>query len=613
MFVIMLTVSLTLAFSALLLAINEWRTFGTIGKYSIQTVAELVGRNSTATLAFQDKKAAKDILSALSSEPEILLGCLYAKHGELFASYSSNGSSLMCPSSVPAVGHVFGSGTMAYTSPIYYENDVLGSFYILSDMHIFRHILKMSALALMGVILSAAVFAYLIAARLQRVVTKPVLKLADTAKLISREKRYDVRANASDIQEIDTLVTAFNRMLDVVQWNTKMLRKSEEQFKATFDVAAVGKALIAPSRKYVRVNSAFCRMLGYTQEELIQRTVSDITFPEDRAETDEVIAQMMEGKIGSYVQEKRYINKRGKPLWTIVSAAPIRDESGNVVTFISVIQDISERKKAEQERDALLAREHEARLEAERSTRMRDDFLSIASHELRTPITPIRLHMQIMKQKMRSLNPDLIPGYDGLMKAFDISEHELDDLSRLIEDLLDVTRITAKRLTLNRRETDLIVIVNEALDLLRPELSKSGCSVTFHSPQKVVGIWDSDRIKQIVINLLTNAAKYGRGKPIEITALIDDGRAKLLVRDHGIGISKENQKKIFNRFERVAPISHYAGLGLGLFISRELAISHEGDILVESELGVGSTFTLALPLGMPSLTSSPAIGFDKAH
>jgi signal transduction histidine kinase len=244
---------------------------------------------------------------------------------------------------------------------------------------------------------------------------------------------------------------------------------------------------------------------------------------------------------------------------------------------------------------------------------MRDDFLSIASHELRTPITPIKLHMQLMKHRMKSLNPSLIPGYEGLMKAFDISEHELNDLSRLIEDLLDVTRITANRLNINRRETDLVNIVNEVLEMLRPELSKSGSTVTFHSPQRVVGFWDTDRIKQIVINLLTNAVKYGQGRPIEIVALIDDGRAKLSVRDYGIGISKENQRRIFNRFERVAPITHYAGLGLGLFISREIAISHHGIILVESELGKGSTFTLELPLGMLSVPASPTVGFDKSH
>ncbi len=597
MLVIMVTVSLTLVFTALLLSINERRTFRNVGAFSIETLAELVGRNSTATLAFGDKNAATDILNALSAQPEIVLGCLYAKNGALFASYDPKGNGRACPVSVIPSGQFFGNGTLSVSRPVMYENEVLGSLYLLSDMHIFRNVMWTYTKVMVAVILCSGIFAYIVASRLQHMVTGPVLQLAETARLISRQERYDLRASKSNTEEIDALVTSFNRMLDVIQKNTEMLRESEEQFRATFDVAAVGKALIQTTGKYIRVNSEFCRMLGYSHEEMSNLSVSALTHPEDREKSNEIFDKIVRGEIDTYILEKRYLRKDGTPLWATVSAAPIRDSSGSVVALTSVIQNITERKRAERERDALLEREHEGRLDAERTTRMRDDFLSIASHELRTPITPIKLHMQMMKRQIERLPVNSIPGQQALLKSVSLSERENDHLSHLIDDLLDVTRISAGRLMINRSKVDLVDLIHEALELLRPEFTKARAPVSLHvrSP-KIIGHWDPDRIRQIVFNLLTNAIKYGSQKPIEVEVSEVDRKALLSVRDYGIGIAKENQEKIFDRFERVAPITSYGGLGLGLFISKEIAISHAGMIHVKSELQQGSTFTLELPL-----------------
>jgi signal transduction histidine kinase len=173
-------------------------------------------------------------------------------------------------------------------------------------------------------------------------------------------------------------------------------------------------------------------------------------------------------------------------------------------------------------------------------------------------------------------------------------------LATLVDDLLDVSRITAGRLALELEPVDLAQVTEEVLSHFAAEAERARCQVTLHTEGSVVGRWDRSRLEQVVTNLLGNAVKYGAGAPIDLSVAARDGMARLKVQDHGIGIAPERQARIFEQFERAVSSRHYGGLGLGLFIVRRIVESLGGSVGVESALEAGSTFTVELPLTGPS-------------
>ena len=236
-----------------------------------------------------------------------------------------------------------------------------------------------------------------------------------------------------------------------------------------------------------------------------------------------------------------------------------------------------------------------ARLHAEAhdAIRVRDDFLSIASHELKTPITTLQLQIQSLLRRADS------GSVDGLSTRLAAAERQVERLTALINDLLDISRITGGRLDLNLEEVDLSSVVREVVARFEEPLTKAGCRLTVSGLDAQRGTWDRLRLDQIVTNLLSNAMKYGTGQPIEITVTGTPDAVRLEVRDHGIGIEPEHQSRIFDRFERAVSGRHYGGLGLGLWIVRQIVDALGGSIRVRSAAGEGSTFLVELPRTQP--------------
>jgi signal transduction histidine kinase len=242
-------------------------------------------------------------------------------------------------------------------------------------------------------------------------------------------------------------------------------------------------------------------------------------------------------------------------------------------------------------RRAALALEH-ARLlgEAHHAARVREEFLAVASHELRGPLGTLRFAVQLLLRDHRS-------GSARSPEArLRIVERQADRLVRLGDALLDVSRITAGRLELTREETDLAALAREASARIAAEAADAGSALVCEAPDPVVAFVDDARLEQVIQNLLSNAVKYGSGKPIRITVRVADGRAHIEVADQGIGIAPADQARIFGRFERAVSARNYAGLGLGLWIARHIVEAHGGAIRVTSAMGVGSTFDVELPL-----------------
>jgi signal transduction histidine kinase len=233
--------------------------------------------------------------------------------------------------------------------------------------------------------------------------------------------------------------------------------------------------------------------------------------------------------------------------------------------------------------------------EARDAVSARDEFLSIASHELRTPLTPLQIVLQRLLSE-RSKEPLETISPDRLRLLLGRSERQVQRLTALVDNLLDVSRVSSGTLRLQREECDLAEVVNEVVGRFGEECARAECQVTIQAPPTLVGQWDRLRIEQVITNLLVNAIKYGAGKPIMIHVERGEGAAKLEVKDQGIGIEPEKVSRIFERFERAVSSRSYGGLGLGLYIARQIVDAHGGRIAVASRPGEGSTFTIDLPL-----------------
>ncbi|MGY4494194.1 hybrid sensor histidine kinase/response regulator [Pseudomonas sp. TE3610] len=251
--------------------------------------------------------------------------------------------------------------------------------------------------------------------------------------------------------------------------------------------------------------------------------------------------------------------------------------------------------RSRQEQEVLLKKLQATQNELEHAVRMRDDFMSIVSHEVRTPLNGLILETQLRKLHLARDNADAF-SLDKMRGMVERDERQIQSLIRLIEDMLDVSRIRTGKLSIRPSQFDLTQLVANLLDNFAPQISAASCSVSLHATEPVVGTWDEFRVEQVVSNLVSNALRYGGHGPIEVSVYAQKGAALVEVRDHGIGISKENQARIFQQFERVSATHVVAGLGLGLFISEQIVVAHGGSITVQSALGEGSTFTVSLPM-----------------
>lgn len=224
------------------------------------------------------------------------------------------------------------------------------------------------------------------------------------------------------------------------------------------------------------------------------------------------------------------------------------------------------------------------------AVRVRDDFLTVASHELRTPLTALMLTLEgaLRSQKGETAQ--------GLVSRIVRAHRQTLRLNELVDILLTVSRLREAAPTLDLRRADLAVIVDETLEQIGELAEHNSCPLRMNIARNLVGRFDQLQIKQVLTNLVSNAVKYGPGKPLEVTLVREADRGALTVRDYGIGIPSEDQERIFDRFERAVPLQNYGGLGLGLWLSRRIIEAHGGSIGVDSKPGQGATFTVRLPL-----------------
>jgi len=243
----------------------------------------------------------------------------------------------------------------------------------------------------------------------------------------------------------------------------------------------------------------------------------------------------------------------------------------------------------------LFKREQEKGVQLERAIHYRDEFLVIASHELKTPITVLKLHAKAIQSEM-SRNESTFFHSDRLENYSRELNKQVTRLARLVDEMMNVSQIQFGQLKFQVEEVELCSLVNAVVERLVPKLEEARVVVNLECSQPVIGVWDRHLIENVVENLLINAIQYGNGRPIKVQVESKDSTAKLQVTDHGRGIAKEDQKGIFNSIERNISRGEVRGLGVSLYISEQILQLHQGRIWVESELEKGSTFVFELPL-----------------
>jgi signal transduction histidine kinase len=261
------------------------------------------------------------------------------------------------------------------------------------------------------------------------------------------------------------------------------------------------------------------------------------------------------------------------------------------MTFLSNLT-LRNRLLLEEERFEL-ARVQAARAAAEAGVTLRDEFISIASHELNTPLATLRL---TFKQFSRVVVPQGEPAtIETVQRSLERCERQLVRLVRLVDALLDASKIAAGGMALRVENVFLLETVRDAVQSLAVDAARAGSQIEVAGDASVSGQWDPTRMEQLVTNLLRNALAFGRGLPIRVTVTGDESKARLAIADQGIGIAREQQMRIFGRFQRAVSAQHYGGLGLGLYVVKQVVDAHRGSVHVDSEPGSGATFTVELP------------------
>jgi PAS domain S-box-containing protein len=341
-------------------------------------------------------------------------------------------------------------------------------------------------------------------------------------------------------------------------------------------------------------NSGAQRIYGYKAEQIIGQHFSLFHTADDieagGCERELAIAAAGGGKME---EEGWRIRKDGSRFWANVALTPIVGRSGQLIGFAKVTRDLTQRQ--------LLDEERLQRARAEEAVRLRDDFLLVASHELRTPLTSLRLDLYGMQQ-------DLLRDPAKLGKKLERAARNADRLAALVESLLSASRLVHGKLVLHPVPVELVQLVSRSADDIRSQAVRAGCEIELVLGPPVLGVWDGLRLEQVFMNLLSNAVKHGPGAPVEVRVFADTVSATVEISDRGPGIPESDLDRIFRRFEPSSTPGGSRGLGLGLYLSRELVHAHAGSIQASNRPGGGATFTVRLPVRPGGPHATPAEG-----
>ncbi|MDB5930170.1 MAG: putative histidine kinase, hybrid [Polaromonas sp.] len=550
------------------------------------TQADIVGLVSSAALVFGDEKAAAENLSVLRAKGSVTTAALFDERGALFAVFhppERQGPAI--PAKIKPKGVSVSWQSVEVWQPVFSNREQIGMFYLAAGHNLPARALEY--VGMLALILTSSLGASLLMShRLQKTITGPLIAISDVARQILRRRDFSLRAPKTSQDEIGTMVDLFNAMLDelgrraaTLEQANQALRESDERYQLAVRGSSAGLwdwDMVAKTTFY---SPRFKALLGYSHEEFpdLPASAQGVMHGDDQPGVRQALqAHLRHDK--PYQVECRMRLKSGEWHWFLISGMALRNTSGRAFRMAGSIIDVTERKQAEQ----VL---HDA-------NRTKDEFLATLAHELRNPLAPIRTSLEILKKD--NVNEA------AARRARQIMERQLVHMIRLIDDLLDISRINSGKILLETSLTSLSAAIETAVELSRPMI-EARChrlSVAL-PPADIMLVADATRLAQTLGNLLNNAAKYTpESGQISLTARQADGMAVIDITDSGVGIAPDMLEKVFALFTQVGRTldRSQGGLGIGLYLVRSLVELHGGTVTAASAgPGQGSTFTVTLP------------------
>ena len=595
--VILLTSFVVLALTSSVLLAYELYSYKDTTRRTFSTVGQIIADSSTAVLIYDDRKLATKILSGFRAEPEVALAALYDRQGRLFVGYPAEVATDAFPDRPGPDGIKFALHHVTLFKPVIEGQNRVGTLYLRGDLGGMYRRLSVYGLVLLAVLAASGFVALVLSNFFQRLIAEPVLALAKTARQFSENHDFSVRAVKLSNDEIGGFTEAFNGMLNQIQLGHAALQASEERLSAVFQQAGAGIAQTDPDGRFIMVNDRYCEIVGRSRAALLQLRMQDIIHPADIGH-HLFLMETSARDASSFVIETRYDRPTGGFVWVRNSVAFICNAQRVVESALAVTEDITGSKRTEKELER-------ARDEALAASRAKDDFLAALSHELRTPLNPVLL-LASEAAEDPALSADVRADFATIRKNVELE-------ARLIDDLLDLTRITRGKLLLEMQPHDVHSILTDAIGTVQAEVDRKAIALDLRlAAGNSVVLGDAVRLQQIFWNVLKNAVKFTpeRGKIIvETRVATDTGELIVEITDTGIGMSPSELERIFDAFSQGDHAggggSHrFGGVGLGLAISRMLAELHHGSIRASSDgRGCGARLALELPLLQPDSRS----------
>jgi PAS domain S-box-containing protein len=551
--------------------IFEYISYKKTVKNNVSTLAAIIASNSSAALAFDSRTDARDILGALKDNPHIVMAALYDQHGQLFAAYPDTVSARALSGILRPDGYYFSNGLLEGFEPVRQRSDRLGTLYVRSDLK--EIYAQLGSLILVAGLLFAGslLVAYLLSILLQRRITRPILLLENTARMVSGQHDYSVRAAKTTNDELGSLTDAFNQMLKQIELQNDTINETvAETAKLASIVEFSNDPIIsmAPDGIITSWNNAAERTFGYTAEELLGKSILAIVPPERRKEEAEIQARLERGEQIDQFETQR-ITKANRLLDISLTISPVKDITGRIIGSSKIARDITEKKQAE---------------------RRKNDFIGMVSHELKTPLTSTRSYIQVLLIEARKRNSDAF-----IVNALTRADVQTKKMSHMIQDFLNLARLEEGKVQLVKQVFELRTLIEEIAG--DAQFLTKLHRIELPDCRDIAVKADREKIGQVLMNLLTNAIKYSpKGGTIRITCTPEPGKVRIGVSDQGVGINPTDQKKLFERFYRVENehLQTVSGFGIGLYLVSEMLRYHNSRISVESKEGMGSTFYFSL-------------------
>jgi PAS domain S-box-containing protein len=612
----------------------------------VSVLAEAIGNNCTGAIEYNDPKTAEETLSALRAEPSIVLACVYTRDGAVFAVYKRPAAAAFAPPPLHPAGHEFRNDALYLFHPIAQRGETIGTIFVASDLMNLKERLARYPAIVGGMLAAALLVAFLLSNRLQRVVSNPILHLAQVARSVALDKNYSVRAKKQSADELGQLIDGFNEMLTQIQERdgalraahdhlerrveerTNELRQSQALYHSLVEHLPVHVDRKDETGRFVFVNSHFCQFQGMTAQQILGKTIFEITSDPDLAERcareDRQIVES--GK--PIEREEEHHDATGNLRYLQVVKSPVYTSDGKVVGTQGMSFEITERKQAE----AKLREAHRELVMASRQAGMAEVATSVL-HNVGNVLNSVNITTEMISQKLKESKAANVARVVALMRdhAADLGEFMARDpkgrqipeyLERLanylvqeqiafandIESLKNnidhIKNIVAMQQSYAKVSgiTEIVNVADLVEDALRidvSELERHGVQIVRDYDPHIPGInVDKHKVLQILVNLIRNARhafveSENAEKRLTLRVHPADGCVRIVVTDNGVGIAPENLTRIFNHGFTTRKGGHGFGLHSGALAAKETG----GLLTAHSDgPGKGASFTLELPL-----------------